>query len=460
MATGSVHSSVGDGDVFAAAKETAADAGTKSATGSVHCAAGDGDVFAVAALTAAADAGTIQTTGSVHRAALDGDVFAAAPVAAADAGTIFATGGLQAAGFVFIVLQGQRAFRGVFFKARPVSAAFQLVIAVQLDLHIALSLNAQGGFSFYSSPWDSGVAHIDLYVFQGEVQHLIGTFVDHRNDVFAKAISWGRGCRGGSSSRGCLLVCVFLPVSVLRLLSVLLLVGSFRFLSALLPVGAFRLVCIFRFFSALWLGRLVVVLYHRAKAGVLCCGAFQVALQRGGGLFMGGDDDLLIVPNLLCRIAALLDSLFAILIFGDGNVAVVDVVGPCKGRSRQRHRDAQRCQQSCCPAECAVLLHCGLLSFSTLSCAFCALFVEGAFSQIVPPPPIFSIGENNKVFTQNPHFCSNMQQNTTNPLPAPAGSAPRHKKRGRRIRSDAAASRGSPPWIILFSVPSPAPPGG
>ena len=435
MATGSVHSSVGDGDVFAAAKETAADAGTKSATGSVHRAALDGDVFA-AAPAAAADAGTIQTTGSVHRAALDGDVFAAAPVAAADAGTIFATGGLQAAGFFIIVLQGQRAcgVRGVFFKARPVSAAFQLVIAVQLDLHIALSLNAQGGFSFYSSPWDSGVAHIDLYVFQGEVQHLIGTFVDHRNDVFAKAISWGRGCRGGSSSRGCLLVCVFLPVSVLRLLSVLLLVGSFRFLSALLPVGAFRLVCIFRFFSALRLSRLVVVLYHRAKAGILCCGAFQVALLRGDGLLTGGDNDLTTVHNLICVTFAPFDGLSAILIFGDDNIAVVDIVNVCKGRSRQRHCDAQRCQQSCCPAECVGLPHGrGLLSFSTLSCAFCALFVESAFFQIVPPPPpIFSIGENNKVFTQNPHFCSNMQQYAAkynNPPPCPGRFRPQAQKK-------------------------------
>ena len=344
MATGSVHSSVGDGDVFAAAKETAADAGTKSATGSGHRAALDGDVFAAAPAAAAADAGTIFATGSGHRAALDGDVFAAAPVAA-DAGTIFATGGLQAAGFFIIVLQGQRAcgVRGVFFKARPVSAAFQLVIAVQLDLHIAVSLNAQGGFSFYSSPWDSGVAHIDLYVFQGELQRR-GSVVDHRNDVFAKAICRGRGCRG-SISRGCLLglglsVCAFLllsallPVSVLRLLGALRLVCIFRFLSVLRLVCAFRflsalrLVGSFRFLSVLRLGRLVVFLYHRAKAGVLCCGAFQVALQRGGGLFIGGDDDLIIVPNLLCLTVALLDGLFAMLIFGDGNIAVVDIVGP------------------------------------------------------------------------------------------------------------------------------------
>ena len=326
------------------------------------------------------------------------------------------------------------------------SAAFQLVIAVQLDLHIALSLNAQGGFSFVTIPWVSGVlsgvAHIDLHVFQGEVQHLIGKIVDHRNGVAPKAISLSvhrsRGCRG--SSRGCLLglglsVCAFLPVSVLRLLSVLLLVGSFRFLSVLRLVCAFRLVCSFRFLSALRLvcafrflsalrlvgvlrllsvlrlgrgSRLVVFLYHRAKAGILCCGAFQVALLRGDDLFFGGDDDLTTVLNGF--IFALFDGLFAMLIFGDGNVAVVDVVGPCKGRSRQRHRDAQRCHQSCCPAECVVLLHCGLLSFSTLSCAFCALFVEGAFLFIVPPPPpIFSIGENDKVFTQNPQFCGNVQ---------------------------------------------------
>ena len=300
------------------------------------------------------------------------------------------------------------------------SAAFQLVLAVQLDLHIALSLNAQGGISFVVIiQWVSGAAHIDLYVSQGELQHLIGKVVDHRNGVAKNAISLSvhrsRGCR--SSSRGCLLglgllpgafllfsallpvgvlrlLGVLLPVGVLRLLSALLLVvvlrlvGVLRLLSVLLPVsvlrllGALRLVCIFRFLSVLRLvgvlrllsvlrlGRLVVVLYHRAKAGVLCCRAFQVALLRGDGLLTGGDDDLTTV--ILGR-SVLLDGL-AMLIFGDGNIAVVDIVNVCKGRSRQRHCDAQRYHQSCCPAECAVLFHGGFLSFSTLSCAFCALF--------------------------------------------------------------------------------------
>ena len=193
----------------------------------------------------------------------------------------------------------------------------------------------------------SGVAHIDLYVFQGEVQHLIGNVVDHRNGVAPKAIILfvhrSSACRG--SSRDCLLVCTLLPVC------------AFRFLSAL------RLVCAFRLLSVLRLGRLVVVLYHRAKVGILCCGAFQVALQRGDDRIRGGDDGLL--PGLVRPfISALFDGLAAILIFGDGNIAVVDVVGICKGRSRQRHRNTQRCHQSCCPAECIVLLHRGnLLSF-------------------------------------------------------------------------------------------------
>ena len=185
----------------------------------------------------------------------------------------------------------------------------------------------------------SGVAHIDLYVFQGEVQHLIGNGLQ-RNGVVPKAIILfvhrSRACRG--SSRGCLLVC------------------AFRFL------GALRLVCAFRLLSVLRLGRLVVVLYHRAKAGILCCGAFQVALQRGDSRTSGGDDDLITV--IVAR-SVLFDGLASIRIFGDGNIAVVDIVGPCKGRSRQRHRDAQRCHQSCCPAECVVLLHrSNLLSLS------------------------------------------------------------------------------------------------
>ena len=377
--TGSVHRAVGDLDVFADATITAADAGTTVATLSSHRAAFDGDVFAAAvvaaAVVAAADAGTTPTTGSIHPAAGDGDVFAAVVLAAADASTIFASGGLQAAaaGF-FIVLQGQRACGGggVFFKARPLNAAFQLVIAVQLDLHIALSLNAQGGFSFY--PIASGVAHIDLHVFQGEVQHRIGKVVDHRNGVAPKAISLvvlrNRGCRG-SSSRGCLQ-------------------GLGLLVSTLLLVCILRLVCTFRFLSALRLGRLVVVLYHRAKAAVLCCGAFQVALLRGGGLSSGGDDGLnpgRIHTDLL---SVLFDFLAAIIHFGDDNVAVVDIIGPCKGRSRQRHCDAQRCQQSCCPAECVGLPHGrGLLSFSTFSfsCAFCTSLLRVFLFFIVPPPP-------------------------------------------------------------------------
>ena len=389
------------------------------------------------AVVAAADAGTTPTTGSIHPAAGDGDVFAAAVVAAADASTIFASGGLQAAaaGF-FIVLQGQRACGGggVFFKARPLNAAFQLVLAVQLDLHIALSLNAQGGFSFY--PIASGVAHIDLHVFQGEVQHRIGKLVDHRNGVAPKAVSLivlrgrgrrgrGRGCLQGlgrlpgaflpvvGSSRGCLLGLLpgaFMLVGAFRFLGALRLVGAFRFLSALLPVGRFRflsalrLVCAFRFLSilrlvsVLRLGRgsglvgaflLVVVLHHRAKAGILCCGAFQVALQRGGGLSSGGDDGLnpgRIHTDLL---SVLFDFLAAIIHFGDGNVTVVDIVGPCKGRSRQRHRDAQRRHQSCCPAECVGLPHGrGLLSFSTFSfsCAFCTSLLRVFLIFIIPPP--------------------------------------------------------------------------
>ena len=158
-----------------------------------------------------------------------------------------------------------------------------------------------------------------------------------------------------------------LPVVVLRLLSILLLVCSFRFLSALRLVGVLRLLSVLRLGRG---SRLVVVLHHRAKAGVLCCRAFQVALLRGDGLLTGGDDDFTTV--ILGR-SVLLDGL-AMLIFGDGNIAVVDIVNVCKGRSRQRHCDAQRCHQSCCPAECAVLFHGGFLSFSTLSCAFCALF--------------------------------------------------------------------------------------
>lgn len=97
-----------------------------------------------------------------------------------------------------------------------------------------------------------------LYVFQGEFQRLIGTFVDYRNDVAKNAISlWvhrSRGCRGGSSSRGYLLG-LGLSVGAFRLVSVLRLVGIFLPVSVLRLVCAFQLVCAFRFLSVLRLGR-------------------------------------------------------------------------------------------------------------------------------------------------------------------------------------------------------------
>ena len=342
----------------------AANAGTPGTAGSIHRAAGDRDmVAAVIAAAAAANACTVVAALSGHRAAADNNVVRSLTVAAANAGSPSPAFGRQAAAAsFFIVLQGQRSFGGVFFKTCLEIAAFQLVIAVQLDGHIAVSLNTQGGFTV-------GVAHIDLHVLQGEVQHRIGKDVDHRNGVVPKVRSRGRRGRGCLQGLG-LLVGAFL------LICVLLLVGIFLLVSILLPVGAFLLVCILR------LGRgsgLVVVLHHRAKVGILCCGAFQVALQRGGGLIRGGDDDLLpLLFSLL--LVTVLDGLGAIRIFDNSNIALVDIVGSCKGRSRQRHCDAQRRQQSCRPAECVGLPHGrGLLSFSTLSCAFCALFVGGAF---------------------------------------------------------------------------------
>ena len=374
-------------------------------------------VAAVIAAAAAANACTVVAALSGHRAAADNNVVRSLTVAAANAGSPSPAFGRQAAAAsFFIVLQGQRSFGGVFFKTCLEIAAFQLVIAVQLDGHIAVSLNTQGGFTV-------GVAHIDLHVLQGEVQHRIGKDVDHRNGVLP-IFHWGRGYRGGLLGLG-LLICVLLLVSILLLVGILLLISAFRLVSALrlvgilLLVGAFLLVSILRLVSVLLLvgtlrlvsilrlGRgsgLVVVLYHRAKVGILCCGAFQVALLRGGGLVTGGDDDLttIVIGSGTSVLFAILDGLAAIRIFGDGNIAVVDVVGPCKGRSRQRHCDAQRRHQSCCPAECVGLPHGrGLLSFSTFSfsCAFCTSLLRVFLIFIVPPPPIFAIGKNNKIFT-------------------------------------------------------------
>ena len=82
----------------------------------------------------------------------------------------FPAGGRQAAGFFIIVLQGQRACGG-FFQGPPWKRRFSARYRRPARFHIALSLNTQGQPFLFDilklKVVTSGVAHIDLYVFQG-----------------------------------------------------------------------------------------------------------------------------------------------------------------------------------------------------------------------------------------------------------------------------------------------------
>ena len=70
-------------------------------------------------------------------------------VAAADACAAFAALSGEGAVLALVVLDGQRAFRlmAVLLKARIVAAALQLVVAVQLDGGIVVTLHGDGGFA-------------------------------------------------------------------------------------------------------------------------------------------------------------------------------------------------------------------------------------------------------------------------------------------------------------------------
>ena len=113
-----------------------------------HLAAGNLDVAARAVHTAA-DTGSTLTAHGFYRAAGDLDVSGTAFVAAADACAVFAAFGGEGAFGVVVVLDGQLAggLMAILLEARIVAAALQLVVAVQLDGGIVVTLHGDGGFA-------------------------------------------------------------------------------------------------------------------------------------------------------------------------------------------------------------------------------------------------------------------------------------------------------------------------
>ena len=118
-----------------------------------HLAAGDFDVVARAVHTAA-DTGSTLAAHGFYRAAGDLDVSGTAFVLSADAcaaacAAAVAALGDQGAVFSVFVLDGQLAggLVVVLLEARTAAAALQLVVAVQLDGHIAIALDPDGSLS-------------------------------------------------------------------------------------------------------------------------------------------------------------------------------------------------------------------------------------------------------------------------------------------------------------------------
>ena len=95
---------------------------------------------------AIADACRVAPAHSLDRAAPDGDAAASTPDASADACAAVAALSGEGAVLALVVLDGQGAFRLLFvlLKARIIAAAFQLVVAVQLDGGIAAALHGDG----------------------------------------------------------------------------------------------------------------------------------------------------------------------------------------------------------------------------------------------------------------------------------------------------------------------------
>ena len=128
-----------------------------------------------------ADACRVAPAHSLDGAAPDGDVAAGALDAAADACAAEAALGGQRAFGIVVVLDGQSAFRLVFvlLKTRIITAALQLVVAVQLDGGIVVTLHGDGGFARIDWAVTADVplglaADVDLQVVEGDVHVALG----------------------------------------------------------------------------------------------------------------------------------------------------------------------------------------------------------------------------------------------------------------------------------------------
>ena len=134
--------------------------------------------FPVDAIT---DACRSCATRSLDRAAPDGDVAAGSLRSSADACAAFAALSGEGAVLALVVLDGQGAFRLLFvlLKARIIAAAFQLVVAVQLDGGIAAALHGDGGIALPGRAVTAAVplllaADVDLQVVEGDVHIALG----------------------------------------------------------------------------------------------------------------------------------------------------------------------------------------------------------------------------------------------------------------------------------------------
>ena len=129
-----------------------------------------------------ADACRVAPAHSLDGAAPDGDVAAGALLSPANAcaAAVAALSG-EGAVFALVVLDGQGALRLMFvlLEACIVAAAFQLVVAVQLDGRIAAALHGDGGFALPGRAITAAIPHglaadVDLQVVEGDVHVALG----------------------------------------------------------------------------------------------------------------------------------------------------------------------------------------------------------------------------------------------------------------------------------------------
>ena len=128
-----------------------------------------------------ADAGRSCAAHSLDGAAPDGDVAAGSLRSSADACAAFAALSGEGAVLAVVVLDGQRAFRLMFvlLEACIAAAAFQLVVAVQLDGGIVVALHGDGGFALPVRAVTAAIplglaADVDFQVVEGDVHFALG----------------------------------------------------------------------------------------------------------------------------------------------------------------------------------------------------------------------------------------------------------------------------------------------